>query len=175
MQRPAVLASRHDTIEPGRFVDAPSFRYSAAYWKPVGAMWSSPAIGPGVSAWTLRAETTHDAIPHGHVVVLDTPPVTVLVDSLERADGLVADFRGAVDDVWLGLHREGVWRVDFSWACVLEAEMDAFQGKRPATAFPCGLGVESSLWLRVPVQHSSVPAGGGRQTHTMVADWFAYQ
>lgn len=127
MQRPAILASHHDTIVSGCFVDAPSFRYSAVHWKPDGAMWSSPAVDPGVSAWTLRSENTHDAIRHGHIV-LDTPPVTVTVDSLDNADRLVADFRGAVDEVWRGLHRDGVWRVDFSWACVLEAEMDALSG-----------------------------------------------
>lgn len=175
MQRPAILASRQDTIVSGCFVDAPSFQCSAVHWKPERAMWSSPAVGPGISAWTLRTETTHDATRHGHVVVLETPPVTVPVDSLENADRLVADFGGAVNDVWRGLHRDGVWRVDFSWVCVLEAEMDAFQGYRAATAFPCGLGVESSLWLRVPVQHSSVPAGDGGQTDSMVADWFTYQ
>lgn len=75
MQRPAIVASRHDTIMTDCFVDAPSFRYSAVHWKPEGAMWSSPAVGPGVSAWTLRTEITHDAIRHGHVVVLETPPV----------------------------------------------------------------------------------------------------
>jgi hypothetical protein len=175
MQRRAILATEFDEIIPERFVEALSFSEGSAHWKPQGAMWTSPTVSPVTSAWTLRTETGHDAAAHAHILPLDAPEVTLLVDSLESADDLAARHHDSGTGMWRSLHRDGVWRVDFSWLTVLEAEVDAFRGRRRSTAFPCGLGVESSLWLRVP---DSQPSGVGiarGPADVATRGWFTYR
>ena len=158
MGRPALLATDTPQIVPGRFTAAPDFAGGWPYWKPAQGLWSSPQVCPGVSAWTLQANSVlpPDRLPRW-VVELEDPPLAVLVDSLASADQLLAEAGDVVAQLWPTLHDAGVWRVDFAFGCVLEAELSVLTGERAVSAFPAGLGVESSLWLRRPDSRAAVP------------------
>ena len=104
----------------------------------------------------------------------ETPPVTsrFILDSLATADGIVC--AGSFEEAVHRLEAAGINRIDFSWRCVLEAECSALRGERDSTAFPCGLGTESSLWLNTPKPVSELQVATSRDNHNVEPGWFSY-
>lgn len=147
MFRPAFLCSDTSAIRHDRFVD-PAFAESPTYsWKPRDALWTSPLVQADTSAWSLMSEQTGDTERHSHFLSLAHPPrdSTMLLKSLADADSLLISNGGLTTEAWRSLRRNGCGIVDFTWRCVLEAEISALLGERDPGAFPGGLGVECSL------------------------------
>ena len=122
---------------------------SLGTWKPVRGLWTSPEVSVGSSAWMTRVREFGDGIRHTCAISLLRPPPdsVILLRSLSEADnfcsqGGLAAFRRAQAD--------GFRAVDFSWRCVLEAEISGMHGDRQPIDFPCGIGTESTLWLVRP-------------------------
>jgi hypothetical protein len=149
-RRPAVLHTDHPTIVEG------SSDWLAGVtqpWPPAQALWTSPEVEPGVSAWTLRAAVTGDAIDHRYRISVDVAVVGLtghVCEDLDAFDGAVR----AHGSVWAWLRqlrRQGTDFVGFPWLLVLEAEVSVLAGERSRGSAPAHLGVESTLWLRPPV------------------------
>lgn len=178
LSRTACLYSDDRSVSRDRFRMAGAPRVSTHLWKPESALWTSPLVGEGNSAWSLRAALGSAMKRHPYNLLLARPEPrrAFLLRTLADADTLLADHGGRIELALESLHAEGYFVLDFSWQCVLEAEISALLGERDAVAFPCALGVECSLWLEAPsdpidvVEMAHPESSSGRET-----GWFAYE
>lgn len=176
MSRTACLYSEHRSVLRDRFV-VPTGQMSPHSWKPEG-VWTSPLVQQGNSAWSLRAASEGDTKLHPYNLLLAHPEASrvSLLETLADADLLLASHGGRLELALESLRADGYAVVDFSWRCVLEAEVSVLRGERYPVAFPCGLGVECSLWLELPsdpigiVEIAHPSSRGGQET-----GWFEYE
>lgn len=139
-----------------RFVSpAVDYRRAGRDWKPLDVLWTAPAVDAVESDWSIWAAHSGETAAARLREDFDRPVArhVCLLSSLAEADGVV-DRYGTVAAALRLLRRGGIQVVDFSWRCVLEAEIAAFRGQRSPVAFPCGLGTACSLWLEVPTETS---------------------
>lgn len=135
-----------------RFVSpAIDYRRAGRHWKPLDMLWTAPAVDAVESDWSIWAAYTGEMPAAWLREEFDRPVArhVCLLSSLAEADGVV-DRHGTVAAALRLLRRGGIRVVDFSWRCVVEAEIAAFRGQRSAVSFPCGLGTACSLWLELP-------------------------
>lgn len=179
LQRPPCLHSDHDTVSATNFVPVDrSATSKPPWWKPQDALWTSPLVDEGGSAWSIRAERYGDARSHVHSLVLTRPPAenAYLVSSLAHADALVRDHESMPLVALAAAGEEGYTVLDFSWRCLLQAEISVLRGERSAWAFPGGLGVECSLWLSIPLGPVQVVELDLRKRSSSAPpDWYAYE
>ena len=118
-------------------------------WKPAGRLWTAPLVEPS-SAWELWAKNTGNARAWNRQLRYESPArqLRVVVDSLASADELIG--RRSFKKTAQYLEDNGIRRIDFSWRCALEAECSILRAERTPISYPCGLGTESSVWLRTP-------------------------
>lgn len=124
-------------------------------WKPINGLWTSPRVliegDPSiVSAWLLRARDHADTNDINNVSFWERSSIdSRLIGSLEEALDFAPDsetfHEACMHDASNGIHV-----VDFSWRVVIESELAGLRREIDPMAYPCGLGVESSLWLRPP-------------------------
>lgn len=176
LMRPPCLYSDTAVIVPTAFVTAGKLERSRQHWKPERALWTSPLAGEGHSAWSLRALLYGDGLPHAHNLVLVRPPPerAYLVGELAQADSLLQEHGGTPLAALASLHRDGYAVVDFTWRCVLQAEISVLRGEREQSAFPCGLGVECSMWLDVPAGPVRVLPAQNEAVEARPSGWFRY-
>lgn len=123
------------------------------FWKPVQALWSSPIISrdePNFteSAWTIRAENYGDAILHTNKLLKKRDTIKALcIDDVTDAINLI-EKHGSFILLCISEFENGTDVIDFTWNLVFESEMAALRGELEKDTFPCGLNVESSIWLR---------------------------
>lgn len=176
MDRPAVHGSADAAWRSHRFVSpALDYRPAVPSWKPLGALWTTPAVTSLDGGWSTWAASAGQTSPIRFNLVFERPPAEQirLVSSLADADAIVARY-GSTAAVPHALHAEGVTLVDFSWRCVLEAEISAFRCQRDALAFPCGLGTECSLWLSAPSTPTRIVTRPAADADPPPAGWFEY-
>jgi len=176
MDRPPIHLSASADWAPDRFVSpAVDFRPTSGHWKPLDVLWTTPAVDTTQSDWSIWAAHTTEIPPPQLMVSFNRFPASQvsLIASLAQADKIVVR-NGSVAAALKSLHARGTWVIDFSWRCVLEAEISAFRGRRGAFAFPCGLGTACSLWLEMPRAVTSVQAPPRSAPDDLPARWFTY-
>jgi hypothetical protein len=147
-----VLWTDRAELEPEDWDASLSLQDSRVGWKPVNALWTAPAMSGHRTAWSARVETYGDGTRRRNMIRLRRPDATrfLRVRGLQEARSLVSDRNSIVRN--LGCARsEGIVAIDFTWRCVIEAEITGFRGESSPTDFPCGLGTECTLWLEMPI------------------------
>ncbi len=176
MSRPPVRFSA-DADRPARRLVSPAAEYRAAAgtWKPLDALWTTPTLDASNSEWSIWTAYNGEMRAFRLKEMFERPRAehVTLLSSRADADALLAR-HGSVAAAARSLRRSGIRVIDFSWRCVLEAEIEAFRGRRSARSFPCGLGTACSLWLELPTATSLVQLPAQRAEHAPPADWFTY-
>lgn len=177
MSRPPCLYSDRDSLTADDFTSPWELGTSRHSWKPTGALWTSPLVGKGHSAWSLRALLYGDALPHPYNLVLSRPsPETVyVVRDLAQADSLLRGDHGGALPALRALHQRGYVVINFTWRSVLEAEIAVLRGERDPSGFPSGLGVECSLWLEAPRGLEQVVSVQAEAARMGPPGWFTYE
>ncbi len=176
MDRPPIHLSANPDWAPERFVSpAVDFRAAGGHWKPLDVLWTTPALDATQSDWSIWMAYNTESPPPQLTVSFDRPPASQvsLIASLADADSIVAR-SGSVAAAVQSLHERGIRVIDFSWRCVLEAEISAFRGQRSAFSFPCGLGTACSLWLLMPKAAIAVQLRPRSAPDELPAKWFTY-
>lgn len=150
-----VFYSDYEKIDEQLFLPASSWdEINLHIWKPVGALWSSPAIltnedSDVKSSWTIRAAQYGDAIPHDYKLSHKRNNVNSLcIEDLESAKKLIAK-HGSFISLCRAEYENGTNVLDFTWNLIFESEMAALLEEYDKDSFPCGIGVESSIWLNL--------------------------
>ncbi len=147
----SVLSSNYSTIFPDYWeLDLVSAKPTVT-WKPKRALWSSPAFGTSESTWTMRTKKLSIGVLKEHLVRLHRPPIdkVLTISSLKEAVSLGK----SANEVIASINRmrlDGIEAIDFSWECVIEAEVDGLLNEKSSSDFPIGLGTECTLWLVAP-------------------------
>jgi hypothetical protein len=132
---------------------------NSLWWKPTNGLWSSPRISkPSTnlpfSAWIIRAEEFGDASIHkNQIEVKRNGVVSRQLTSLNEALELLRNGESFLD-ACVREYENGTQVIDFTWNVVFEAELAALHDELDPYEFPCGLGVESTIWLDLAGDYS---------------------